>query len=322
MTAVTKDLHAMFNVPEHNIRRSAVVLLFTALSLSSTVAPALAIGAGDAVFNGINVPSLTPSQCVATDAANNLISTGFACGTGSGVTAVTGSGNVLSSGGTTPNITTVAAPTFAGNVTGGSFTSAGAGNFGSVNATGAVSGATVLATGLTVGDCIQAAAGGLLTSTPSACGTVTSVNAGTNTTITGTAEAPIVNVSAAPTFAGTITAANVINNGLTALNCAGTDAVKQMNSSGELCPTTYISGVRGGGLHVETSQKVVPSVTPWQSTFTFGHSYTAAPFCTTTILNATPLYSGATIVSESTTNVVIYDSSNQGYTYNIICVGF
>jgi len=313
----------MFNVLERNIQRSAIVLLSTALGLTSMAAPALAIGAGDAVFFGINVPGLTPSQCVTTDAADNLVSTGFACGSGSGtVTAVTGSGNILSSGGTTPNITTVAAPTFAGNVTGGSFTSAGAGNFGSVSATGAVSGATLLGTGLTTGDCIQAAAGGLLTSTAAACGTVTSVNAGTNTSVTGTAAAPIVNVIASPTFAGTATAAQIIDSGLTALNCVGTSAASQLNSSGELCPTTYIAGTRAGGLHIETFQLTTSATTPWQATGTFGHSFTAAPFCTTNIINATPVYSGAAIVSESTTAVVIYDSANQGYIYNVHCIGF
>lgn len=39
-----------------------------------------------------------------------------------GVTSVTGSGNIASSGGTTPNVTVTNAPTFTGNVTGGSLT--------------------------------------------------------------------------------------------------------------------------------------------------------------------------------------------------------
>jgi hypothetical protein len=180
------------------------------------------------------------------------------------------------------------------------------------------------ATGLTAGDCVQTGVGGLLTVTASACstGVVQSVAGGTNITITGTTANPIVNTVAAPTFSGTVTAGNIINNGLTASQCAASNASKQMVSSGELCPTTYISGTRAGGLHIETFQLTASATTPWEATGTFGAAYTVAPFCTTTIINSTPLYSGADIVSESTTTVVIFDASQQGYKYNVQCIGF
>jgi hypothetical protein len=56
--------------------------------------------------NLVSVASLTASQCIATDASKNLVSTGAPCGSGSGsVAAVTGSGNIASSGGSSPNIT-------------------------------------------------------------------------------------------------------------------------------------------------------------------------------------------------------------------------
>lgn len=304
----------MFNAQDRKIKKLGITLLCTSLALSSMMLPALAVPPDYTVLGNVNIPGLSASQCVSTDASMNLISTGFACGSGSGtVTAVTGSGNILSSGGTTPNITTVAAPTFAGALTAGSLTTAGA-----------LSALSLTGTGLTPGDCVQTTTGGLLTTTASACstGVVQSVTAGTNISVTGTTAAPVVNVAAAPTFAGTVTAANVIDSGLTANQCVRTNASSQLSSSGELCPTTYISGTRAGGLHIETSQQTPSATTPWEATMTFAVAYTAAPFCTTNIVNATPLYSGATIVSESTTAVTIFDASQQGYTYNVICIGY
>lgn len=258
------------------------------------------------VTGGLNIPGLTASQCIATDANKNLVSTGAACGTGS-VTAVTGSGNISSSGGATPNITISATPSFT-----------------SVTASGAVSGGTLLGTGLTSGDCVQAGSGGLLTTTATACstGVVQSVTGGTNITVTGTTANPVVNTVAAPSFSGTVTAGQVIDSGLTASQGVSTNASSQLISSGEASPTTYINGARAGGLHIETKQLTPSSSTPWEATMTFASAYTTAPLCTATIINSTPLYAGATIVSESTTAAVIFDSSQQGYTYNVICIGY
>jgi hypothetical protein len=99
--------------------RTRKTLAATVLVFATASAPALAVPpANSTVINTLNLSGNTASQCLATDASKTVVSSGAICGTGT-VTAVTGSGNILSSGGTTPNITTVTSPTFTGTVTAG-----------------------------------------------------------------------------------------------------------------------------------------------------------------------------------------------------------
>lgn len=105
----------MFHVP--TLKKATSALFALGLTLAAT--PVLAVPpANSTVVNTLNLSGNTASQCLATDASKTVVSTGAVCATGT-VTAVTGSGNILSSGGTTPNITTVTSPTFSGTVTAG-----------------------------------------------------------------------------------------------------------------------------------------------------------------------------------------------------------
>jgi len=80
---------------------------------------------GNYIMTGtLQVGSLSTGGCVTASASGKLSTTGLICGSGGGgVATVTGSGNILSSGGFNPNITTVNAPTFSGTVTGQTFAS-------------------------------------------------------------------------------------------------------------------------------------------------------------------------------------------------------
>jgi hypothetical protein len=88
-------------------------------------------------------------------------------------------------------------------------------NAGSVSASGAVSGATVLATGLTSGNCVQASTGGLLTTTGAACaagGGVTSVTSANALLVAApTTGAVVLTPNEAPTFTGSVTGQNYLN---------------------------------------------------------------------------------------------------------------
>ncbi len=200
--------------------------LITAALVGAMSSPAFAFAPFYTVIGNENIPGLTASQCVATDASKNLVSTGFACGSGSGtVTSVTGTANEI----------TVVNPT----------------------------------------------------------------------------TTPVISIPSNPVIPG-----------LAASNCVGTNGSSALTSSGELCPTTYIAGVRAGGLHIETKQVTASATTPWEATVTFGAAYTAAPLCMATSFNATPNPIPVDIVSESTTTAVIFDGSQSGAVFNVVCVGF
>lgn len=76
--------------------------------------------AGGLFSASATITSLTPSQCVQTDSSSNLVSSGAACGGGGGggtVTSVSGTGNISSTGGTTPVISITSSPNFTGITT-------------------------------------------------------------------------------------------------------------------------------------------------------------------------------------------------------------
>lgn len=179
--------------------------------------------------------------------------------------------------------------------------------------------------GITASRCMHTDGSNNVASTSTDCstGTVTSVSGTANQiTVTSPTTTPVISITNNPILPGTTTVGNLINSGLTASQCVGSDASKQLNSSGELCPTTYIAGVRAGGLHVETKQVTASATTPWQATVTFGAAYTAAPLCTATSFSAVPNVFPVDIVSESTTTAVIFDGSQSGAVFNVICIGF
>src|SRR5208283_4984139 len=83
-----------------NTMKKIITAVLVAVATFTPFAVEAAPNPYSTVTGGLNIPGLTASQCIATDANKNLVSTGAACGTGS-VTAVTGSGNISSSGGAT-----------------------------------------------------------------------------------------------------------------------------------------------------------------------------------------------------------------------------
>jgi hypothetical protein len=215
---------------------------------------------------GTNNTSL-PSGCL-TSNGTQVSSTGFACGSGSGtVTAVTGSGNIASSGGTTPNITITNSPTFTGTVTAGT---------------------SIIDTPLTPGNCLQAGTAGLLTTTSFACGsgsgTVTNVGAiaplsssggttpniacvtcviavnGTGNISSTGGTAPTVSITSAPTFSGQVTAASYKATNLTTGDCLESiSGVITSTSTG--CPSGSLGGVTAGNdIVVSTPNPNAPTV--------------------------------------------------------------
>jgi hypothetical protein len=182
---------------------------------------------------------------------------------------------------------------------------------------------TLNLSGNTASQCLATDSNKTVVSSGAVCGTgtVTSVTGSGNILSSG-GTTPNITTVTAPTFSGTATVGNLINNGLTASQCAQTNGSSQMVSSGELCPTTYIAGVRAGGLHVETKQITTSATTPWQGTITFGVAYSAAPLCTATSFNSGPNPIPVDIVSESTTAAVIFDGSESAAVFNVICIGF
>lgn len=257
---------------------------------------------------------LTSGDCVEASAGGVLITTGFSCASSGGVTAVTASGNLASSGGTTPNITISGSPTFAGNTTVGSLTSAGAANVGSVNATGAVSGATLLGTGLTSGRCVQTSAGGLLTTTGSACAGagVNSVTAGPsgNITVSPTTGAVIVDEITNPTFTGTLTAGNLLtggsmtsgsvstaliqDTGLTSGQCLQANGTHTIVSTGSACGTGTgtVTSVTGTANQIAVaSGTTTPVISIVTNPILPGNASASGTF-TATSLTATGLTSG------------------------------
>lgn len=136
-------------------------------------------------------------NCLTTTTNGQIVGTGAACasGGGGGVTSVTGSGNINSSGGATPNITISNSPTFTGTVT-----TLNAGVTGTLTV-----GTNIADVSLVSGQCLVANGGQIITSSGSAtCGGVTltpvlnSGVSGTPSFLPGTGQGPI----AVTTFAG------------------------------------------------------------------------------------------------------------------------
>jgi hypothetical protein len=127
------------------------------------------------------------------------------------VTAVTGTGNIASTGGLTPAISITAAPVFS-NVTDSALSS---------------------------GNCVQASTAGLLTTVAGACGT----GSGTVTSVTGTGNisstggtTPIVSVTDAPNFAGAITSGTLTNQ-----RCLTSSSSKVIVTTTAPCPVDQLS---------------------------------------------------------------------------------
>jgi hypothetical protein len=266
------------------------------------------------LFNGdVLINSLTVGQCLQASTGGKIVSSGAACGGGGGgVTSVTGSGNILSSGGATPNITTVASPTFTG----------------------------LTDSGLASGDCVQATTGGLLTSASAACGTgtLTSVTSTTALALTASTTGGAVSIAipTSPTFGGNVTVGQLSSAGsvtgsilgganLNVAGCAAVNNANQIIGTGVACASVanYQSGTLKAGLHIETGQLTASTSSPYNATLTFGAAYNVAPFCTATYFGAFNGSIAGNIVSESTTNVVITDSiQGAGDVFNVQCIGY
>lgn len=233
-----------------------------------------------------------PSGCLQSS-GTVITSTGIACASGSGVAAVTGTGNINVTTGATPVVSITNAPTFLGgttlgtfntaattvfpivmgnslgltNITNGAATAGGvAGDIFSLNngtttfftvnhsgsagvsngfaAPGGINAGTSAVTsltdsGLTSGLCVQTSTGGLLATAAAACGsgTVTSVSGdGVNISSTG-GTTPTISITAAPTFAGTITESTLTNQ-----KCLTSNSSKGIATTGEPCPDNSTNG--------------------------------------------------------------------------------
>jgi hypothetical protein len=255
------------------MRKIEAVALALALGIqpiSASAADFDLFGTNYVFENNLLISSLAAGECVQTGTGGILTVTGSPCGTGSGtVTAVTGSGNILSSGGATPNITTVAAPTFSGALTAASLTG----------------------TGLTSGDCVQASTAGLLTTTAGACGT----GSGTVTSVTGTINqitstnpttTPVLSIPTTFIAPGTIEATTSLKAGnLTSGDCLS-------STSGIIVSTSTACSAGGGSVTSVTSANALisvanPTTTPVltaNETPTFTGTVTSPKFTSTNTL--------------------------------------
>ena len=138
------------------------------------------ISGGAPTFSGlVTAAGVTLSSGSFTGSGANLTGIPGSAITGGVVTSVSGTGNIASTGGSTPTISISDNPSFSGSLsasggltsgsglnTGGPILGATTGSF-----SGALSAASVTATGLTVGNCVQVTTGGLFTTAAGACGT-------------------------------------------------------------------------------------------------------------------------------------------------------
>jgi len=155
---------------------------------------------------------------------------------------------------------------------------------------------------------------------PIGTGTVTNVTGTGNITVTNGTTTPVVSETNAPTYTGTVTVGNIINNGLTASQCAGTNGSKQMISSGEACPKSFQNGTRLGGLHVETGSGSAAAGAAF--TLTFNTAYTAAPDCTGGVVGSST--SQAVSMNPAPTTTAANFVNNGGTTHTVagICIGW
>jgi hypothetical protein len=171
-----------------------------------------------------------------------------------------------------------------------------------VNASGAISGATLLGTGLTSGDCVQASTGGLLTTTGAACasGGVTSITPGSsgNLSFTPSTGAVVGDITESPNFTGLAlfgtvggsdstgigiganvpsgrtyllggTAGDVLNGitgyALVASNSSGLQFAMDATGNFSIANNFYSTGLSasvGQGLAIGTNGEIVPNGTP------------------------------------------------------------
>ena len=273
------------------------------ISVTTGATPVVSITNAPTFTGPLSASTLTASgssassgQCVQFGVGGILSATGTACGSGSGtVTAVTGTGNIASTGGTTPQISITAAPTFAGAVTASQFNGSGAGltsatipnaalvtspvtsvsgsgNIASTGGltptvsitnaptfTGALSALSLTGTGLTNGNCVQASTGGLLTTTsgPCAAGTLTGLTAGSNIVV-GAGPTPSVAVTNSPTFTGALSAASLTGTGLTSGNCVQASTGGLLTTAAAKCVTS-VTGT--GNISVSAGPTPVVSIT-------------------------------------------------------------
>jgi hypothetical protein len=109
-----------------------------------------------------------------------------------------------------------------------------------------------------------------------------------------------------------ITGSLIVNGLSTGIgHCVGIGTNGLLLDSGAACG--------GSSTPAQAAQVTTSATTPFQGTFTFGTPYSTPPICVATGFSATPLAVVATIVSESTTAVTIYDSSHTGAIYNVQC---
>jgi len=193
--------------------RTRVTAVLTAGILAA--APIIAFALPNYTLNGnytvtgtLQVNTLNPSQCVATNASRVLISSGAACGGGGGggVTSVDSTNaNLLASPDTgAVLLTMIEDPTFTGTVTAFGFTTAHN-----------VAAEAVTVTGLASFQCVETGLGGILQSSGAACGGgVTSVTAGPsgNQTFAPTTGAVVGDIVEDPTFTGAVTDTNATYN--------------------------------------------------------------------------------------------------------------
>lgn len=110
------------------------------------------------------------------------------------------------------------------------------------------------------GDCLQATTNGEIVATAAACGTgsgtVTSVTGTTNqiAVATGTTT-PVISIPSNPTLPGTTTVGNLINSGLTASECIGTNGTKQETSN-----TNCVQTVTGTANQVTITGTATPTL--------------------------------------------------------------
>jgi hypothetical protein len=198
-------------------------------------------GTGTVTPSLVNGTNTTVSGTWPAQAVNVVVGAG-------GVVTVTGSGNIVSSGGTSPNITTVASPTFT-NVT--------ATGIAAANSLAVTAGATAASLALTTP--LPIASGGTATGAPSL------VN-GTNTTVSGTWPAQAVNVVTGAGGVSAVTASgNAASSGGTAPNITivANPSFSSVTATGGISAATVAStsASTSAGLTVGTTLGVTGAAT-------------------------------------------------------------
>lgn len=128
---------------------------------------------------------------------------------------------------------------------------------------------------------------------------------------------------------GTVTTGTTITTaGSYIFNCGTMSAIRADGTATTGTPTVALNA--SGGINAiarfhsegngsKSSQLTTSGTSPWEATFTFGTPYVTPPICVATCFSSMPLTTIATIVSESTSSVTIFDSSHTGATYNVQC---